>query len=338
MPDLTTTYLGLSLKNPIVSSASPLSCDLDGIRRLEDAGAAAVVLPSLFEEQITAENHQLDHFLSYGTESFAEALSYFPETESYGTGPEGYLEIIRRAKESVNIPVIASLNGVSRGGWTHYSRLMEEAGADALELNIYFIPTDTGMPGATVEQMYESVVRDVAQQIRLQLAVKISPYFSSMANMASRFASAGADALVMFNRFYQPDFDLQNLEVVPHLVLSTSQELRLPLRWVAILYGRIPIDFAITGGVHSSEDVLKAMMAGANVAMMASALLHNGVGRIGTILNEIQFWMEEYEYQSIAQMRGSMSQRHVAEPAAFERANYMKVLQFFRPDPTGRLL
>jgi dihydroorotate dehydrogenase (fumarate) len=338
MPDLTTTYLGLTLKNPIVSSASPLSRDLDGIRRLEDAGAAAVVLPSLFEEQITQESRQLDHFLSYGTESFAEALSYFPEMESYNTGPEGYLELIQRAKESVNIPVIASLNGVSRGGWTHYARLMEEAGADALELNIYFIPTDPGMTGAVVEQMYLDVVRDVARHIHLQLAVKISPYFSSMANMASRFASAGADALVMFNRFYQPDLDLQNLEVVPHLVLSNSHELRLPLRWVAILFGCIPVDFAITSGVHTAEDVLKAMMAGGNVAMMASELLENGVGRIGAILDETVRWMEEYEYESVAQMRGSMSQRHVAEPAAFERANYMKALHSFRPDPTGRLV
>jgi dihydroorotate dehydrogenase (fumarate) len=337
MIDLTTTYLGLSLKNPIVSSASPLAHDPDGIRRLEDAGAAAIVLPSLFEEQINEESRQIDHFLSYGTESFAEALNYFPEMESYNTGPEGYLNLISQAKEAVDIPIIASLNGVSRGGWTHYARLMEQAGADALELNIYYIPTDPGLSGSTVEQMYVDVVRDVRASILLQLAVKVSPYFSSTAHMASRLATAGGDGLVLFNRFYQPDFDLQKLEVVPHLVLSNSNELRLPLRWVAILYGCIPVDFAITSGVHTSEDVLKAVMAGANVAMMASELLANGVRRIPVILDEIRLWMEQYEYESVAQMRGSMSQRHVAEPAAFERANYMKTLHSFRPDPTGRL-
>jgi dihydroorotate dehydrogenase (fumarate) len=336
MPDLTTTYLNLSLKNPIVSSASPLARDLDGVRRLEDAGAAAVVLPSLFEEQITGESHQLDHFLSYGTESFPEALTYFPEMESYNTGPDGYLELIQRAKQALQIPVIASLNGVSRGGWTRYAELMEQAGADALELNIYYIPTDPAMPGSAVEQMYVDVVREVRRTIQIPLAVKIGPYFSSMAHMASRLVAAGAHGLVLFNRFYQPDLDLQNLEVVPHLVLSTSHELRLPLRWVAILYGRVAADMAITSGVHTAEDVLKAMMAGAHVAMMASGLLESGVGRIETILNEIRWWMEEYEYHSIAQMRGSMSQRHVAEPAAFERANYMKALHSYRPDPAGR--
>jgi dihydroorotate dehydrogenase (fumarate) len=335
MPDLSTSYLGLILKNPTVSAASPLAHDLDGIRRLEDAGAAAVVLPSLFEEQINEESRQIDHFLTYGTESFAEALSYFPEMESYNTGPEGYLNLISQAKQAVDIPVIASLNGVSRGGWTHYARLLEQAGADALELNIYYIPTDPGMPATAVEQMYVDVVRDVRATILIQLGVKIGPYFSSMAHMAARLATAGADGLVLFNRFYQPDFDLQNLEVVPHLVLSNSNELRLPLRWVAILYGCVPVDFAITSGVHTSEDVLKAVMAGANVAMMASELLANGVGRIRVILDEMRQWMEEYEYQSVSQMRGSMSQRHVSEPAAFERANYMKTLHSFRPDPTG---
>jgi dihydroorotate dehydrogenase (fumarate) len=336
--DLTTGYLGLPLKNPIVASASPLSRDLEGIRRLEDAGAAAVVLPSLFEEQITQESRELDHFLSYGADSFAEALSYFPEMESYNTGPEGYLALIRQAKQAVQIPVIASLNGVSRGGWTHYARLMEQAGADALELNIYYVATDPAVSSAWVERMYADVVREVRATLQIQLAVKIGPYFSSMAYMAGCLAAAGADALVLFNRFYQPDFDLQNLEVVPHLVLSSSNELRLPLRWVAILYGRIPVDFAITSGVHTHEDVLKAMMAGANTAMMASELLENGVGRIGEILQDMAQWMEANEYVSVAQMRGSMSQRHVAEPAAFERANYMKVLNSFRPDPTGLLL
>jgi dihydroorotate dehydrogenase (fumarate) len=338
VPDLTTGYLGLRLKNPIVASASPLSRDLEGIRRLEDAGAAAVVLPSLFEEQITQESRELDHFLSFGADSFAEALTYFPEMESYNTGPEGYLDLIRQAKQAVQIPVIASLNGVSRGGWTHYARLMEQAGADALELNIYYIATDPVISSAGVERMYVDVIREVRENIQIQLAVKVGPYFTSMAHMAGRLAAAGADALVLFNRFYQPDFDLENLEVVPHLVLSRSNELRLPLRWVAILYGRIPVDFGITSGIHTHEDVLKAMMAGANVAMMASELLENGVGRIGEILREMARWMEAKEYESVTQMRGSMSQRHVAEPAAFERANYMKVLHSFRPDPTGLLL
>jgi dihydroorotate dehydrogenase (fumarate) len=338
MSDLTTTYLGLRLKNPIVASASPLSHDLDGIRRLEDAGAAAVVLPSLFEEQLSHESRQLDHFLSYGSESFAEALSYFPEMDAYNTGPDRYLELLYRAKQAVDIPVVASLNGVSRGGWTRYARLIEQAGADALELNIYYIPTDPAMSGTAVERMYVDVVQEVRRTVATQLAVKIGPHFSSLANMASHLTTAGADGLVLFNRFYQPDLDLEKLEVAPHLVLSTSDELRLPLRWVAILYGRIPVDFAITSGVHNHQDILKAMMAGANVAMMASELLANGLGRIREILGAMTRWMEEYDYDSVTQMRGSMSQRHVDEPAAFERANYMKVLNSFRPDPTGILL
>jgi dihydroorotate dehydrogenase (fumarate) len=331
MPDLTTSYLGLALKNPIVVSASPLSREVAGIRRLEDAGAAAVVLPSLFEEQIVQESRQLDGVLSYGTDSFAEALSYFPELASYNTGPEGYLELIRGAKQAVEIPVIASLNGVSRGGWTHFARLMEQAGADAVELNLYHVPTDPVIPGSALEQMHVDVVHEVRQSIQVQLAVKIGPFFSSIPHMAGRLAVAGADALVLFNRFYQPDFDLEELDVVPHLVLSNSNELRLPLRWVAILYGVIPVDFAITSGVHTHEDLLKAVMAGASAAMMASELLEKGVGRIGEILAESDRWMVEREYESVRQMRGSMSQRHVAEPAAFERANYMRVLDAYCP-------
>ncbi len=330
--DLSTTYMGLRLKNPIVPSASPLSETVDSIRRLEDAGAAAVVMYSLFEEQITAESHLLNHFLSYGTESYAEARSYFPEMAAYKTGPDEYLNLIRRAKEAVDIPIIGSLNGVSTGGWIEYARKIQEAGADALELNIYFIPTAITMTGAEVEQIYVDVVRDVAQSITIPVAVKIGPYFSAMANMALRLAEAGAKALVMFNRFYQPDFDLERLEVVPSLVFSTSFAMRVALRWVAILYGRVAVDFAITNGVHSYEDVLKGLMAGANVMMMASELLKHGIGRIGEILDEMTRWMEEHEYESVAQMRGSMSQLHVAEPAAFERANYMKALQLWRPD------
>ncbi|HEY65151.1 MAG TPA: dihydroorotate dehydrogenase-like protein [Caldilineae bacterium] len=334
--DLTTTYLGMSLKNPLVPSASPLSDSLDNIRRMEDAGAAAMVMSSLFEEQITLESQQLDHYLSYGTDTFAEALSYFPDMETYATGPEEYLERIRRAKEAVDIPIIGSLNGVSTGGWIEYARKIEEAGADALELNIYYLPTNPSVTGAEVEEMYLEVLRDVKRSVSIPVAIKVGPYFSSIANMVSRLAQAGADALVLFNRFYQPDFDLEELEVVPRLTFSTSQELLLPLRWVAILYGRIPADFAITGGVHTHEDVLKCMMAGAKVAMMASELLQHGICRIGEILEAMQQWMEEHEYESISQMQGSMSQRNVAEPAAFERANYMKVLRSWRPDPTGQ--
>jgi dihydroorotate dehydrogenase (fumarate) len=338
MIDLTTQYLGLKLRHPVVPSASPLSDSLDKIKQLEDAGAAAVVMYSLFEEQIVGESHLLDHYLSYGVDSFAEALDYFPEMDNYNVGPYAYLDLIRRAKESVAIPVIGSLNGVSTGGWVEYARMIEEAGADALELNIYSIPTDPALTGAEVEQMYLEVVRDVKAQSSIPLAVKVGPFFSSFANMAMRLAQAGADGLVVFNRFYQPDFDLERLEVVPNLTLSSAWELRLPLRWVSILHGRVPVDFAVTSGVHTYEDVLKAVMAGAGVTMMASELLRNGVQRIGLIVQEIERWLEVHEYHSLGQARGSMSQQNVAEPAAFERANYMKVLHSWRYDPTGVLL
>jgi dihydroorotate dehydrogenase (fumarate) len=325
--DLTTTYMGMKLLNPIVPSASPLSQNVSGIRYMEDAGAAAVVMHSLFEEQLTFESRQLDHYLSYGTDSFAEATSYFPEMESYKVGPDEYLDLIYQAKGAVSIPIIGSLNGVSTGGWVTYAQKIEQAGADGLELNIYYIPTDVDMPGAEVEQMYLDVVQDVKSNISIPLAVKLSPYFSSTANMAYRLADVGADALVLFNRFYQPDLDLENLEVVPNLALSDSHELRLPLRWVAILYGHVPADFAITSGIHAYTDVLKGLMAGASITMMASELLKNGIHRISEILNELETWLKEHEYESVAQMQGSMSQKHVAEPAAFERANYMKILQ-----------
>ncbi|NLC55489.1 MAG: dihydroorotate dehydrogenase-like protein [Armatimonadetes bacterium] len=336
--DLSTHYMGLTLRNPIVPSASPLTRDVDGIRRLEDAGAGAVVMASLFEEQIDLESQQLDHFLTYGTESYAEALTYFPEAASYHVGPDDYLETIRKAKEAVAIPVIASLNGVSSGGWTRYARLMEQAGADGLELNIYYIPTDPLLSGAQVEQMHLDVLHDVRRSVRIPVAVKVGSYFSATAYMARRFAEAGANALVLFNRFYQPDIDLESLEVTPALTYSTSAAMRLPLRWVAILHGRVPIDLAITNGVHTCEDVLKAMMAGANVVQMAAELIQNGLGRINAITAAMVRWMEAHEYESVAQMRGSMSQKNAAEPAAFERANYMKVLQSWRPDPTGRRL
>ncbi len=336
--DLSTRYMGLELAHPVVPSASPLSQNLDSIRRLEDAGASAVVMYSLFEEQIEGESHLLDHYLSYGAHSFSEALNYFPEMDSYNVGPQEYLDLISRAKRAVRIPIIASLNGVSTGGWIEYARLMEEAGADGLELNIYYIPTNPHLSAADVEQMYLDVLRDVKANVTIPVAVKTGPFFSTFANMAMRLAKGGADALVVFNRFYQPDFDLDELSVTPNLVLSSSHEMRLPLRWVAILYDTVPVDFAITSGVHSHTDVLKGLMAGAKVTMLASELLRNGVKRIGEIVGEMQRWMEEHEYESVAQMRGSMSQRNVAEPAAFERANYMKVLQSWQHDPTGVLL
>lgn len=336
--DLTTTYLGLKLKHPIVPSASPLSQSLDNIRRMEDAGAAALVMYSLFEEQIEGESHLLDHYLNYGADSFAEALDYFPEMERYNVGPDAYLNLIRKAKAAVDIPIIGSLNGVSTGGWIEYAKHIEEAGADALELNLYSIPTDPHQTSSEVEQMDLDVVKAVTQSVSIPVAVKVGPFFSAFANMALRFQQAGATGLVVFNRFYQPDFDLEKLSVVPNLVLSSQHELRLPLRWVAILYGRIPLDFAITSGVHSYEDVLKGLMAGAKVMMMTSELLRNGVGRIGEVVKSLEGWMEEHEYTSVRQMQGSMSQRNVAEPAAFERANYMKVLQSWQYDPTGVLL
>jgi dihydroorotate dehydrogenase (fumarate) len=333
--DLSTTYLGMTLKNPLVPSASPLSQTVEGIRRLEDAGAAAVVMYSLFEEQLVGESQQLDHFLSYGTESFAEALSYFPEMEDFNTGPDDYLNLISQAKEAVDIPVIGSLNGVSTGGWVSYASQIQQAGADALELNIYYIPTSVDISGTEVEQMYLDVVRDVKANVSIPVAVKLSPYFSATAHMAHQLAEAGADALVLFNRFYQPDIDLEELEVVPRLVLSASYEMHLPLRWVALLYGRVKADFAITSGVHTHIDVLKGLMAGANIMMMASALLQVGPAYLGQVLDKVVSWMDEHEYESVAQMRGSMSQQHVAEPAAFERANYMKVLQSWRADPSA---
>jgi dihydroorotate dehydrogenase (fumarate) len=329
MTDLTTSYLGLTLKNPLVVSPSPLCEDLGAIRQMEDAGAAAVVLHSLFEEQLTLESRELDRFLTHGTESFAEALSYFPDMGEYKLGPDAYLEHIRKAKAAVKIPVIGSLNGISTGGWIRYAKKIEEAGADALELNVYYIPTDPDMTSAQVEQMYADLVLDLRASVKIPVAVKLGPYFSSMASVAKRLDQAGANALVLFNRFYQPDFDLEKLEVAPSLNLSRPEELRLRLCWVAILYGHVKPDLAITGGVHTAEDVIKSMMAGAKVAMMTSALLKNGVGHLTAVRDGIVRWMEEHEYASIRQMQGSMSQKSVAQPTAFVRANYMKVLHSY---------
>jgi len=326
MPDLKTKYLGLELKNPVVASSGPFSKDVGAILKMEDAGVSAVVLHSLFEEQINLESKELDRFLSKDENSYAEALQYFPDMQGYNIGPDGYLEHIRKAKEAADIPVIGSLNGVSTGGWIRYAKLIEEAGADGLELNVYYMPTDPELTSARVEQMYADLVSHVKASIHIPVAVKLGPFFSAIPNMARRLDAAGADALVLFNRFYQPDFDLEALEVVPDLALSNSSELLMRLHWVAVLFGNVKADMAITGGVHTAEDVVKSMMAGARVAMTTSALLRNGPDYPAKLIGNLLGWMEKHEYASIAQMQGSMSQRAVAEPAAFERANYMKVL------------
>ncbi len=327
MPDLQTTYMGLNLKNPIVASASPMSDSIANLKRLEEAGAAAVVMSSLFEEQITMEGQALNHYLSYGAESYSEATTYFPEISSFEIGPQKHLDLIAEAKRKLAIPVIASLNGSSPTGWTDWAHMAEQAGADALELNEYYIPTDPDVPGSHIEERYIEVLRMVKQKVSIPVSVKLNPYFSSTANMCKRMVESGACALVLFNRFYQPDIDLENLEVVPNLILSSAHELRLPLRWTAILYGRVKADLAITSGIQSASDVLKAMMVGACVTMMASELLRHGPERITAILSDIVAWMNEHDYESIRQMQGSMSQQHVDDPAAFERANYMRTLQ-----------
>ena len=329
MIDLSTTYLGLKLRSPLVASSSPLCEDVENIRQMEASGAGAVVLHSLFEEQIDLETHELDYRLSNGAESFAESLSYFPDLTHYNLGPEGYLEHIQQVKKAVQIPIIASLNGVSTGGWVNYARRMEAAGSDALELNIYYLPNDARLPGAEVEQMYCDLVEAVASSVRIPVAVKLGPQFSAMANIAHRLQRAGARALVLFNRFYQPDIDLESLEVKPQLVLSNSTELPMRLHWVAVLFGQVEADLAVTGGVHTCGDVLKCMMAGARVAMMTSALLKEGIGHLATVLEGLLKWMQDHEYDSIRQMQGSVSRRNVANPAAFDRANYMRVLSSY---------
>ena len=329
--DLTTTYMGLKLKNPLVVSASPLSRHVDVVRQLEDAGAAAVVMYSLFEEQINHEIQELDYFLTAHSEGHAEALSYFPEPETYNNlHAEEYLEHLQRLKEAVDIPIIASLNGVSAGGWMRYARSMEEAGADAIELNIYYIAANPDVSAQQVEQMYLLDLSTVKEQVSIPVAVKLSPFFSALANMAKKLDHAGADGLVLFNRFYQPDIDLEALEVVPNLQLSNSHEIRLPLRWIAILYGRLQASLAATTGIHNAADVLKLLMAGADVTMLCSALLREGPQKISDILEDMTTWMEEHEYESVEQMKGSMSYKHVAEPAAYERANYIRMLQSIR--------
>jgi len=334
--DLKTLYMGLDLENPLVPSASPLSRDLGNIKRMEDAGASAVVLFSLFEEQITHDTLELDHMLERDAEGYAEATSYFPDLASYNQGPEGYLEHIVAAKKAVDIPIIASLNGVTPGGWMEYAKKIEQAGADGLELNIYFIPTDPEQSGADIEQRYVDIVRGVKEAVDLPVAVKLNPFFTNLAHMSRRLVDAGADALVLFNRFYQPDIDLDELDVVPNLVLSSSASTRLPMRWIAILKGKIHADLAATTGVHDPEDVIKLTMVGADVTMMTAALLRHGIEHIGQLEKGVRRWMEEHEYESLEQMKGSMSHKNSADPSAFERGNYMKALKSY--DETGTRL
>jgi len=324
--DPSTTYLGLRLKNPLVISACPLTAQIDQLRRLEEAGAAAAVLPSLFEEQIEHDAEEMIKVHEFGTDSFAEALTYFPEQQDYATGPEEYLETIARAKKAVDIPVIASLNGTSKGGWIRYAKMMQDAGADALELNIYFVAADADQTGPDVESQYLDLVAAVKKSISIPLAVKVGPYFSAMANMGVRLSQGGADGLVLFNRFFQPDIDLDTLETHPQLHLSSPSELLTPLRWIAILHGRVDASLAATGGIHDAAALLKVLLAGADVGMVASVVYQKGIAEVGKILAGMREWMEENEYDSVEQLKGSMSYANCSDPAAFQRGNYMKTL------------
>ncbi len=327
--DLSTTYLGLKLRTPIVAAASPLSEEIDSIKQLEDSGAAAVVLHSLFEEQIRQDAVELAQHLDHGTFSTPEALTYFPEPEEFRLGPEEYLKHVAKAKEAVRIPIIASLNGSSTGGWTQYARAIEQAGADALELNIYYIPTDLDRSSAQIEQNYLDILAAVKSTIRIPVAVKLSPFFTNFANMAKRLDQAGADGLVLFNRFYQPDIDLESLEIRPNILLSTPMAMRVPLRWIAMLFGKVRANLAATSGVHRASDVLKMLMAGADVTMLCSALLRHGVRQVGVVERDMVAWMQEHEYLSVTQLKGSLSQKNCADPSAFERAQYMKAISQF---------
>jgi dihydroorotate dehydrogenase (fumarate) len=329
MIDMSTKYLGFKLKSPIVASASPLCESIDNLRRMEEAGIAAVVLPSLFEEQLEIESEAIDFNLSRGDEAFAESLTYFPDLRSYNLGPDGYLELIHKAKKAISIPVIASLNGASLGGWIRYARLMQQAGADAIELNLYGVAVDPERSGGSIEQEYCEIVSQVKAGVTIPVAVKLSPYFTALPYLARRLDESGANALVLFNRFYQPEFDLEALDVVPTVTLSDPEELLLRLHWVAIVYGQVRANLAITGGVHRAGDVLKSMVAGANVAMMASALLREGIEHVRVVLEQMTRWMEEHEYQSVHQIRGSMSHRSVPNPSALQRLNYARVLSSY---------
>ncbi len=322
--DLSTNYLGMTLHNPLVISSSSISKNIDNIRQVEDLGASAVVLFSLFEEDILQSNQELDYHMNRGTDSFAEALNYFPDHHSFNTGPEEYLEHLRNAKAAVDIPVIASLNGSTEGGWVEYAKKLEEAGANALELNIYYIPSDPTISGAEVEQTYINILKSVKDVINIPVAIKLSPFFSNLANMAKQFEEAGANGLVLFNRFYRPDIDLENLEVSSSVLFSTPQAMRIPLCWIGLLYGRMSVDFAATSGILSTEDVLKMLMVGANVTMLCSTLYRHGLHHIQILEQEMRQWMEEHEYESVKQMQGSMSQIKCDSPSAFERAHYIQ--------------
>ena len=327
--DLTTHYLGLTLRSPLVASSSPMCQDVGNVRRMEDAGAAAVVLQSLFEEQIEIDENELDRFLTESAGLSPEATTHFPDLLRPTMGPDVYLAHIAKCKQAVRIPIIASLNGTTTGGWLHYAKQMQQAGADALELNIYHIAVDPDVDATQVEQRYVDLVRAVKSEVTIPVAVKLGPYFSSMANFAKKLDAAGAGALVLFNRFYQPDYNLETLEVVPNLTLSNSSELLLRLHWIAVIYGHVKADLALTGGVHTAADVVKAMMAGAKIAMMTSALLKRGIPHLDTVTTELLIWLAEREYDSIRQMQGSMSRNAVPQPQAFERANYLRVLSSY---------
>ncbi len=327
--DLKTTYLGLKLRNPLIASASPLSGTVNNLRRMEDAGIGAIVIYSLFEEQITKELQEMNQHLVRGTESYAESLTYFPEPADVLVEPEEYVDHIRQAKSTVDVPVIASLNGHSEGGWVRYAKLLEDAGADALELNIYFLATDFATTSEQIEQRYLNILRSVKSMVKIPVAVKIGPYFSALAHMTKRLEEAGADGLVLFNRFYQPDIDIENLSVIPNVLLSTPQALRLPLRWIAILHGHLKMSLAATSGVHSAQDALKMIMVGADATMLCSVLLKHGIDHVDVILEDMRQWMQEHGYESIQQMKGSLSQKSCPNPEAFERANYMRALKTF---------
>ncbi len=324
--DLSTKYLGMTLRSPLVASASPLSEDIGNIKKLEDAGVGAVVLYSLFEEQLRLEQEEYNFHTTQGTDAFAESLSYFPEVEDYKLGPELYLEHIQKAKEAVNIPIIASLNGSSLGGWTDYAKEFEKAGADAIELNIYYIPTNAEMTGAEVEQQYIDILKAVKGAVKIPVALKLSPFFSNFSNMAKRFDEAGADALVLFNRFYQPDIDLDEYEVTPNLLLSQSSAMRIPMRWIAILKDSIKADLAATSGIHTGTDVIKMLLVGANVTMLCSSLLKHGINHVKNIEDHMKQWMRENDYNAVSELQGSMSQKKSADPSSFERAQYMKAI------------
>ncbi len=324
--DLTTKYMGMTLKSPLVVSASPLSRNIDGIKRIEDSGAAAMVLYSIFEEQIENEQKELNYITTVGTESFAESLSYFPQVNDFNLGPDEYLELIRQAKESVNIPVIASINGKTMGGWTDFAKQMQSAGADGIELNIYNIPTSMELSPLELENNYLDILKAVKSAVTIPVALKLSPFFTNFAYSAKKFDEAGADSLVLFNRFYQPDINLDELEVEPHIILSNPTDLRLPMRWIAILKGRIFADLAATSGIHYGEDVIKMLLVGANVTMLCSTLLRYGVDYVKDIQQEVIEWMTEHEYESVMQLQGSKSQHNVADPSSYERAQYMKAL------------